>query len=256
MNETRGRWFATAIIGCAVVLAAMVGQVVHAGSMGSSQNRLLGASNTAEGGVRLPSLALDVRSDDLDDAGEPCIWYNGTRKEIRVRTAGQVATVHSRIAPTVVDSDALANPTSATAFSSKVSLPANYLAAGRPVRVTAWGKYTTGVGLTPTLTLACKIGATTVGSSGAVSTAASLTDKAWLLTSTAIVRTAGAGGTLVGVARGELGGLLAAAVPVAQAGRTGSTALNTTVANDVVVTALFGVSDAANSITCEGLLVE
>jgi hypothetical protein len=241
----------------AVLLAAMVvcGPAL-AGSSALSVPLVPGANAQADGSTGFDAVTLLPRSSAPTGAGVACLWYDSVTKSVKGRTALGSLSPTWTVAPTTADSVTLSNPTATTAFSQTLSLPAGSLVAGRVVRITAFGKYTTGATLLPTLELGYNLNASPLAGSGLVSGAVSLTNKAWRSTATLITRTAGAGGTLFGLVQGDLGGLLAAAVPVTQIGRSGSISVDTTVDNTVAPTAKFGVSDASNAITCEGLLAE
>lgn len=82
------------------------------------------------------------------------------------------------------DGTALASSTSATSIlpaAAKYTLPANWFTApGRKLTVLAAGRISTTTG-PPTITFDVRFGATTVFTSGAVTTVASLTNKTWRL---------------------------------------------------------------------------
>lgn len=238
------------------LIIAMVATAALAGSGGISRPPLPGADALSNGSTQLQALALAARAGDLPNAVAGNIWYDSTKKAARGCGAFGNASAIWVLDPTTSSSGTLSNPTAATTFSQVLTLPAGSLTAGRVLRITAFGKYTTGTGLTPTIDLGYNMTGTAIGSSGLVSTAVSLTDKAWRSSMVLIVRTTGTNGTLFALVDAGLGGLLAAAVPPGQIGRSGSFTVNTTIDNVVGPTAKFGVSDASNAITCEGLFAE
>lgn len=226
------------------------------GSMGGAPLPLAGASGLSNGSIAVPSLTLTPASSDQATPTAGCLSYNSTRKAVRINTAAGFLSALMVTDPTVVDSTTLANPTAATTFSQTVSLLGGTLVAGRAVRLTAFGKYTTGAGATPTIDIGWNYAGTPIVSSGLVSTAINLTDKAWRSECVVVCRTVGATGTVFAVTRTELGGLLAALLPTTQVNRSGSNTVNTTVDALVGPTAKFGVSDASNAITVEGVFAE
>lgn len=227
---------------------------LNAGSNAMSQRLPSGVTNMPNGGVAIPWANLAALTATPPGATAGDVWYRSDTGQTCYQNANGVQAAPLSFT-TVADSTTLANPTVSTTLSSTVTIPAGALAAGRVVEVTAYGKYTTAITVTPTIQLGIAVDGVDVVTSGLVSTLTTLTDKAWTVTGTFIVRTAGAGGTMSAAMRGELGGLLAAALPVSQVGRSGSVAINTTTAHTIQPSALFGVTGAANAITCEGLLV-
>lgn len=250
MNTTK-RALADVLIFAAVLLA--IACCAIAGSGGVSPRP---ASWSADGAAQFPAVAFTGVAGDAPGAIAGMAWHDTTRKALRGQTAAGVGGVGLLFAPAIADSGTLANPTSATAFSVKVTLPAACLTAGKVIRTTSWGRYTTGVALTPTLDVGTRIGGAAFAASGLISVSASLTNQAWYAESSALVRTIGAGGTASGFHRTELGGVLALTTPTSQVGRSGSVALDTTATCDVEQSAKFGATDASNAITMEGLLVE
>lgn len=226
---------------CALILLLCAGPAL-AGSAGLAQQ-------TAPG-------YLAQSSGDIPGAPVGQAWFDSARQAPRVQSGIGAAGFGLVLTPAVSSSSALANPTASTTFSGTVTLPANSLTAGKVLRVTAWGQYTTGTGLSPTVTVQTRFAGAVLSSSGAVSTAVSLTSQAWSTTTLILIRTAGASGTLVAKQDTSFGGLLTAVLPTVSSSRVASTAIDTTVPIVIAPAALFGVSDAANAITNEGFLVE
>lgn len=152
-------------------------------------------------------------------------------------------------------SAAIASTASETAFSKSFEIPAKTLKAGARVRVTASGKFSdTG---TPTLQIALKLGGSGVsGSSFAVIPATTLgsgvSNFGWSIQGEAIIRTAGASGTVQNGAC--VGGFLN--VNMASCVYENNFSLDTTAAQSVFVTADWSASSASNTVTMETLSVE
>src|ERR1019366_3695262 len=75
---------------------------------------------------------------------------------------------------TVPGGNTITNTLAATAFTSTFTLAANSLVAGQQIRLRIFGLYGTSI-VAPNVTLAVKLGATAVGTTGAITTIASVT---------------------------------------------------------------------------------
>jgi hypothetical protein len=129
-----------------------------------------------------------------------------------------------------------------------VTLPANFFAAGTVLHFAISGYYSTTA--TPgVLTMLVKLGAVTVGSSGAISPLVSVTNGAWRLWGDITCRTAGAGGTVIVNTIFETGPSSLAVLTPAEASMANITTvtIDTTVTEAFDVTANFG--SASQSIT-------
>lgn len=236
----------------AVAWTVMIG-IALAGSSGVQVPQV---DTTANGARNFPAITLTGVAGDLATPGSSSVWYDTTRKALR-GCAGPVGIggLDLVLTPAVADSGSLSNPTSLTAFSTKVTIPANALTAGKRIHARAWGRYTTGTALTPALNLGTRFGGSTFAASGNIPVSVSLTAQAWYTESIILIRTVGASGTSSGYHRTEIGGILGLTTPTAQVGRSGSFATDTTSALDVEQAALFTSSDASNAIVMEGFIV-
>lgn len=110
------------------------------------------------------------------------------------------------VAWATADGTAIANSTTETIIFPNVTLPANYMADGRLLRVTAYGKHsTTG---TPTLTFRLRWGGvagTTLAASGAMVTGSAVSNAMWSIELLIQTRSNGASGTLLAVGKARLG---------------------------------------------------
>lgn len=156
----------------------------------------------------------------------------------------------SFLANNVADSDATAAGTSEAAFSTgSVTIPANTLKVGDAVRVQAT-VFVADNNSTDTLTLRLKIGSTVIIATAAVDVADNDVGR---IDATLIIRTIGASGTFVASGTQALG------VPgtvTAKPFQLGSTAIDTTVANTLTVTAQWSASHADNDAILRTLVVE
>lgn len=110
------------------------------------------------------------------------------------------------VAWATADGTAIANSTTETIIFPNVTLPANYMADGRVMRLTAYGRHsTTG---TPTLTFRLRWGGvagTTIAASGAMVTGSAVSAAMWKVELIIQTRSNGASGTLFVVGNARLG---------------------------------------------------
>jgi predicted RecA/RadA family phage recombinase len=149
----------------------------------------------------------------------------------------------------VAASAAVSNTTVETAFDKSVSIPANTLKAGDVIRVRAQGIATL-TNSTDTLDVALRLGTTDVVVTGAVDVA---NNDLFFLDVDITIRTIGAGGTMVAAGHTALG---AAGTVTAKPKLLASTALDTTAAISVNVSATWSVASAGNSVRLDILNVE
>jgi hypothetical protein len=93
--------------------------------------------------------------------------------------------------------------TDTTLFSTgtgTLTLPANFLAAGRMIKVTMAGFVSVADGGAGTKTLNLKLGATSIASGSSIATQTTVANQFWTATAVITCRTTGAGGTVVGYA--------------------------------------------------------
>jgi hypothetical protein len=160
----------------------------------------------------------------------------------------------------------IATSTTETALFAAVTIPANYLADGRVLRLRAFGAYgTTG---TPTLILAAKFGSSDIAKSGAITTGSAVGGGAsmtalWSVEFMLQVRTNGSSGTIF--TNGEVtlystGTVAGSSFPIAS-GTTGGTTpvaatADLTADTALSITATWGTSNAANSIRGDIMTIE
>lgn len=183
-------------------------------------------------------------------SGDTVAQYDGDGKKL----------VDSRTYTAVAASTAVTNTTTETIFSNKYSIPANTLKAGQMIKIRFQGIATATNG-TDTLAIALKIGSTDaappVGGTTLLSLAATDVANNDVFTGeyNLIVRTAGASGTMVGVGTYK-------SIPAAEGTMTikddilASTAINTTAALLIAVTATWSVANAGNSCRLDFMSVE
>jgi predicted RecA/RadA family phage recombinase len=141
----------------------------------------------------------------------------------------------------IAASAAVTNTVAETAFDQSFTIPANTLKAGDVIRVRLQG-IATATNSTDTLNVKLKIGATAVMATGAVDVA---NNDIFFMDVDLVVRTVGAGGTLVAAGVNALG---TEGTVTAKPGKLASTAIDTTVAQAVTVTATWSVANAGNSV--------
>ncbi len=156
-------------------------------------------------------------------------------------------------------------PTSILPAASKLTLPANYFAIGRVLRLTAMGRMSNIVTTPGTLTLDVRFGSTVVFNGGAFSlNAVAKTNVGWRLVALLTCRAIGSGSTanllgqgdftsesVVGSAAGVANDVLLPATAPAV-----GTGFDSTAAQVVDLFAAFSISNAANSIQLHQYILE
>jgi hypothetical protein len=137
-------------------------------------------------------------------------------------------------------------------------LPANFLQNGSALRFTAFGVFSTTA--TPTLLLGFYYGGiagTALATTGAITTATTVTNVPWRLEVTTTIRTTGASGTAMSQGFCLFGTSVSAAsfLPVPNTALATVT-VDTTAAKALTVGAQWGTSSASNTLTCHGFYVE
>jgi hypothetical protein len=166
--------------------------------------------------------------------------------------SGQVKSVAASVPAryvSVAASTAITNTTTQTAFDTAVTLAANTLKVGSRIRVRAQS-IATSTNSTDTLNMIIRLGTTDLLATGAVDVA---NNDVGYIDAEFVVRTIGASGTMVGVGQTALG------VPgtvTAKPKALASTAVDTTTALSVNVTATWSVASASNSVRLDVMDVE
>jgi hypothetical protein len=151
--------------------------------------------------------------------------------------------------------------TAAETVIATLTIPAADAVAGAVYRVKAWG--VASVTGTPTLTLRSRLGGvagTALGSSGARTASSGVTNRAWHVTVDLTCLTTGATGTWFASQITYEAVTLAASPPFASPGLildgTTSVTVDTTISEDLVLTATWGTASASNTLTCRGYTAE
>lgn len=135
------------------------------------------------------------------------------------------------------------------------TLAANYLAAGKTIRLRAWGYYSTKGAAAGLITFRFKLGTTVVVASAAVALTNGETNVFWRAECELSCRSVGATGTVFG--QGWFSLSQAGAIVTFPFGpSTGTATIDTTATQAVSLTAQFGTADASNGITCTNLSIE
>lgn len=165
-----------------------------------------------------------------------------------------------------VDGTALANSATATSIlppATKFTLPANFFAIGKVLRITAQGRISTTTG-PPTITLDVRFGATVAWNGGAATTVASVTNKSWELVALLTCRAIGNGtnANLMGIGRltssavvGSTGGAANAAMMPDSAPAVG-TGFDSTATQQVDLFGTWSAANASNSIQLHQFILE
>lgn len=160
-------------------------------------------------------------------------------------------------------STTVANTTTETVLAA-ATIAANTAAVGQVYRMKAWGNF--GVTGTPTLTLRARIGGTggtSIGQSGAMSIASGVTGRIWMVEFDVSVLSIGTSATWFTHFHSKAS-TAAGSAPFVNDGTSITTAIdgtnidtkNSTVSNDLVVTATWSAASASNTITCYGFTSE
>ena len=176
----------------------------------------------------------------VDTAGQP--WIGGT-PTAQANAAGS----------------ALHTSTTETSLSAAINIPANVLEAGSVLRCTARGVYGTDA-IAPTLQMRVRWGGvagTVLGDTGAVTAVAALVNRGWEVEFLIRVVSIGATGTMEcqGMCTLNTSGTLGTNQHFDME-NTAVVTVDTTVINDLCITADWGTSDADNTIICRQWLVE
>lgn len=156
----------------------------------------------------------------------------------------------SFLAENTAASTAVSNTTTETAFSNgTVTIPANTLKVGDVIRVRAQG-IATSTNSTDTLNVKLKIGTTVIVATGALDVA---NNDIFLIDATLVIRTIGAAGTFIATGTVTIG---ASGTATAKAFNLAETAIDTTAAQTITVTATWSVASPSNSVRQDILLVE
>ncbi|MFE3031589.1 hypothetical protein ACFXKY_08060 [Streptomyces canus] len=157
-------------------------------------------------------------------------------------------------------STTVANTTSETVM-AVMTIPANDAVAGAVYRIKAWG--TASVTGTPTLTLRSRLGGvagTALGSSGARTASSGVTNRSWQVTVDLVCLTTGVSGTWFASQITYEAVSLAAAAPFASPGLildgTAAATADSTISEDLVLTATWSAASASNTLTCRGYSAE
>jgi hypothetical protein len=123
-------------------------------------------------------LVLDYKNTSGDPtAVDGAMYYNSSSSTFRCAEAGTwVSCVGGLLSSNTSVSTAVTS-TSETNFDRNYSLPANYCVAGRTIRITAQGTYTSDAA--NNLTLKVKMGSTVLGSTGAQAVGNAVTNREW-----------------------------------------------------------------------------
>jgi hypothetical protein len=165
-------------------------------------------------------------------------------------------TYRNRLAASTTVANTLTETTIAT-----MTIPAADAVVGAVYRIKAWG--IASVTGTPTLTLRSRLGGvagTALGSSTGRTASSGVTNRAWQVTADLTCLTTGAAGTWFASQVTIESITLAAGPPFVAPGMildgTSAVTVDTTVAQDFVITATWGTASASNTLTCRGFTAE
>jgi hypothetical protein len=136
-------------------------------------------------------------------------------------------------------------------FSTSFAVPASSFVAGKLIRVTVYGKFSTDAGAPGTFTFKLKGSGTTLLTFSMGTPTAALTDSGWTLYALVRCNAAGAGGTVV-----STGHMMMETGTTAVVASAGTQAWDTTASTTLKVSVAFGSADADNKATIENVVYE
>lgn len=241
------------------------------------QNGLVGVTPSdvaanAKGAIDIIDVYKFAKDSSVFSVGDPAYWDDTTNQMKADPSVGAYAgivveaaatgdaTVKVKLDPTstygnslvysaVAASAPVTNATTETAFDKSFSIPANTLKPGDIIRVRAQA-IATATNATDTLDLQLRLGTTDILATGAVDVA---NGDIGFIDADIVIRTIGAGGTLVAAGHTALG---APGTVTSKPKLLGSTAIDTTVAQSVNVSATWSVANAGNSCRLDIMNVE
>ena len=164
----------------------------------------------------------------------------------------QVGCIYSSTA-SATDANTTAETSLVGSGEGTITLPANFLVAGKTIRIRAEGHIANL--LTPTLRLRINLGSTLITDTGAQTLSAITGTMRFIFESLITCRTTGAGGTVF--SQGEFRYFTSAVAMVGNdAVATAATTLDTTASNAIDFTATWGTASSSNTITCTNFIIE
>lgn len=182
------------------------------------------------------------------------VWSDSTQKALTIREAGVNQNAVGTIFTATADKNINTTAAETTLFASGVgtlTLPANFWAIGKTVRITMQGYYSQ-TGASPTRTLKVKIGSVAVCNTALTVFGGAVTNKGFAVDVLVTCRTLGASGTVMGQGMVSLEGN---ASPYGTA-TTATATVDTTASGALDVTWTWGTSDANNKVVVTNATVE
>lgn len=245
-------------------LAASATSGVPLISQGASAQPAFGTALVAGGGTGLATTTAyglitggTTSTGNFQNAGTGTsgqLYVSGGNAALGTWTTPTYTTALFTQSASVTVANTSAQTTILGAGTGSLTIPANFMVAGRALRIIAWGQLSTT--LTPTLTVNVKFGSTTPGNSGAVTTAASVSNAVWKMDMLFTCYTTGSSGTAF------LQGMMSyvptnGAAPLClNFGNTATTTINTTISNVLNLLITWGTASTSNTITCTNVSVE
>lgn len=208
------------------------------------------AAGNVDGSVRF------VTGVSPSSPAEGATWNDSTQKVI----IGYINSIKQALSGCVfaqTSSATVANTTDETAISGSgvgsLTLPTNFLVAGKTLKVSAWGILSdTG---TPTLRIQLKLGSTTVADTGAITLGGTISNNVWKCEVLLTCRTVGGSGTVFTQGLFHYDESTHAGTSLGMA-NTATSTIDTTATQAISLTADWGTASSSNTITCTNLVVE
>ena len=211
----------------------------------------LTGSTTARASLRLESGTAPTTPNSGD------VWHDSTQQCLKAycggTTLGLGKTFFTASAGATVASSTSETTIAGSGIGS-LTLPANFLTAGKTVKIRAWGVYGTKASPVGTFTIRFKFGSTTLISLVPTLTV-SLTNQMWSFEAEFTCRTTGATGTVFPQMEARLYTSTTALGNIV-AGPTATTTVDTTASAKVDITVQWATSNASNTFTCNNFTAE
>lgn len=181
------------------------------------------------------------------------VWHDSTQNTLSYYAAGVEQTVNGVLftqTQTVTVADTVTETALTGTGTGTLTLPANFFAAGKTIKIRALGYHSSTA--SPNITIRVKLGSTTILTTGAIASGNG-SDDAWVCDAFFTCRTTGGTGTVIGQGyyeevhgNGNRGGMV----------NTATTTIDTTESQAISITVEWGTADAGNTISCTNVLIE
>jgi hypothetical protein len=204
------------------------------------------ASTTTQSGLNLPTGTAPTAPNNGD------LWYGASRLHFYTNGEDTTASLTSYTQTTTKTvANTAAETTLLTSGTGTLTIPANFLSAGKTIRINVLGTYSDTAN--PTMNIKVYLGATVVMTTGAI-TSNNATNQTFEVRGVITCYTTGVSGTVWG--QGYLVQTAAASTGRFSMANTAATTIDTTASNTINVSVKWGSASASNTITTSVVTVE